>query len=82
MKSFSSCNRIIIEVKSFWEKEKKGLFKQEESWKGNGREKSDLEEMKIRENRGDRNENIKKNGFFFRASKLVKEIVHKIDIIN
>lgn len=38
--------------------------------------------MKIRENRGDRNENIKKNGFFFRASKLVKEIVHKIDIIN
>lgn len=37
--------------------------------------------MKNRENRGDRNENIKKNDFFFRASKLVKEIVYKIDII-
>lgn len=68
-------------MKSFWEKKKRGLFKQEERWKGNGREKSDPEEMKNRENRGDRNENIKKNDFFFRASKLVKEIVYKIDII-
>lgn len=47
-----------------------------------GEKKVILKRWKIEKTRGDRNENIKKNGFFFRASKLVKEIVHKIDIIN